>query len=331
MNVLVTYRDIPGRGLVEGLGQYFDVKINSTAGYMSRYDLLDAVRSVDGMVSLLSEKVDAELLDTAPHLKVVANYAVGYNNVDVPAATERGVLITNTPGVVTDATADLTWALLMAAARDIVVADRFTRSGSWTEWRPEAFIAADISGATVGIVGLGRIGKAIARRAAAFDMRVLYSDADRVREDVERQLGVTYVSLEELLTQSDFVTLHVPLDDTTYHLIDERALELMKSTAYLVNVSRGPVVDERALVSALQSGRIAGAGLDVYENEPKLAAGLAELDNVILIPHLGANSRRTRDLMAAMTIENVTIALSGGVPPNLVNPRALERRRPLDR
>jgi glyoxylate reductase len=261
---------------------------------------------------------------------VVANYAVGYNNVDVPAATERGILVTNTPGVVTDATADLTWALLMAVARNIVVTDRFTRSGCWVEWRPEAFIAADIAGATLGIVGLGRIGRAIARRAAGFDMRVLYTDAVRTSPETEKRLQATCVEMDELLRESDFVTLHVPLDETTYHLINERALGLMKPTAYLVNVSRGPVVDEDALVRALRAGRIAGAGLDVYEKEPALAEGLAELDNVILIPHLGANSRRTRDRMAQMTVESITIALSGGVPPNLVNLEALGRRRPVD-
>jgi glyoxylate reductase len=330
MNVLVTYRDIPGRGLVEGLSRRFNVRVNPKPGRLPREELLIAVRDADGLVSLLSERIDAELMDAAPRLKVVANYAVGYNNVDVPAATERGILVTNTPGVVTDATADLTWALLMAVARNIVVTDRFTRSGCWVEWRPEAFIAADIAGATLGIVGLGRIGRAIARRAAGFDMRVLYTDAVRTSPETEKRLQATCVEMDELLRESDFVTLHVPLDETTYHLINERALGLMKPTAYLVNVSRGPVVDGDALVRALRAGRIAGAGLDVYEKEPALAEGLAELDNVILIPHLGANSRRTRDRMAQMTVESITIALSGGVPPNLVNLEALGRRRPVD-
>ncbi|MBN1856452.1 MAG: D-glycerate dehydrogenase [Dehalococcoidia bacterium] len=327
MKVLVTYRDIPGKGLIDGLGQRFDVRVNPSSDYMSREQLLREVVDVDGMVSLLSERIDAELLDVAPALKVVTNYAVGYNNVDVAAATARGVMVTNTPDVVTDATADLAWALLMAVARDVVVTDRYTRSGKWKLWRPEAFMAADITGTTLGIVGLGRIGQAMAKRAAGFDMRVLYSDVSPAPTAIEQRLGVTFVDMDTLLREADFVTLHVALNDATYHLIDETALSKMKSSAYLINASRGPVVDERALVNALRSRRIAGAALDVYENEPRLAEGLAELDNVILIPHLGANSRRTRERMAVITVENMTIALSGGVPPNLVNPEVLPNRR----
>ena len=325
--VLVTYRDIPGKGLIDGLSRRFDTRVNPSSEYMSRQQLLSEVVDVDGMVSLLSERIDGELLEAAPLLKVVSNYAVGYNNVDVAAATERGVMVTNTPDVVTDATADLTWAILMGIARDVVVTDRYTKSGEWKQWRPEAFIAADITGATLGIVGMGRIGQAMAKRAAGFDMRVLYNDVSRVPTDVEQRLGVEFVDMDTLLRDADFVTLHVPLSDATYHLVDEGALSKMKSSAYLVNASRGPIVDERALVRALQRQRIAGAALDVYENEPQLAEGLSALNNVILIPHLGANSRRTRERMAAMTLENVTAALSGGVPPNLVNPEVLSRRR----
>ncbi|MFW6056125.1 MAG: 2-hydroxyacid dehydrogenase [Chloroflexota bacterium] len=327
MNVLVTYRNIPGQGLIEGLQQKYDVIVNEEEGYMSRSALLDAVCNVDGMVSLLNERIDADLMDAAPRLKIVANYAVGYNNIDVSAATERGIMVTNTPGVVTDATADLTWSLLMAIARELVVVDRFTRSGRWTEWHPEDFIAADITGTTLGIVGLGRIGRAVARRASGFDMRILYTDALRADSDVEEACGALFVDLNELLRESDFVTLHVPLDETTFHMIGKEALRRMKSTAYLVNVSRGAVVDEAALVEALSTGEIAGAALDVYENEPRLAKGLAELDNAILIPHLGANSRRTRDRMARMTVDNVVAALCGEVPPNLVNPEVLFGRR----
>ena len=327
MNVLITYRNIPGHGLIEGLRQEFDVTVNEKEGYMPRPAMLDAVRNADGMVSLLNERIDMDLLDAASRLKVVANYAVGYNNVDVPAATERGIMVTNTPGVVTDATADLTWSLLMGIARELLVVDRFTRSGRWKEWHPEDFIAADITGTTLGIVGLGRIGRAVARRASGFDMRVLYTDARRADKDVEEAYRATFVDLNELLHESDFVTLHVPLDETTFHMINRDALRRMKSTAYLVNVSRGAVVDEAALVQALGSGEIAGAALDVYEDEPRLAEGLAALDNAILIPHLGANSRRTRDRMARMTVDNVVSALRGEVPPNLVNPEVLPRRR----
>ncbi len=329
MKVLVMYRNIPGSGLVEGLREHFEVHVNPHDGYMAREELLTTVADVDALVCLPSERIDAELLDAAPKLRVVSNYAVGFNNIDVDAATARGVMVTNTPDVVTDATADLAWTILMAIARDVLVVDRFARSGEWKEWRPERFIAADITGTTLGIVGLGRIGQAMARRAAGFDMRVLYSDVRRASQEIERRSGAEFVEMDSLLRESDFVTLHVPLNEATHHLIGERELSLMKPTAYLVNASRGPIVDEQALVRALRSHEIAGAALDVYENEPRMAEGLAALGNVILIPHLGANSRRTRDRMARMTVENVVAALSGDVPPGLVNPGVLPNRRAL--
>ncbi|MFC2008441.1 2-hydroxyacid dehydrogenase [Chloroflexota bacterium] len=325
--VLVTYRDIPGGHLLDTLAESFEVATSPSSEYMSREQLLGAVRDVHGLVSLLSERIDGELMDTAPNLEIVANYAVGYNNVDVDTATSRGIMVTNTPDVVTDATADLAWALLMAVARDIVIVDKYVRSGSWIEWRPEAFIAADIAGTTLGIIGIGRIGQAMARRAAGFDMRVLYYDPLRLDLETERTLGVKYVAFDDLLQQADFVTLHVPLGSATLHLIDADALARMKPTAYLINASRGPIVDEKALVTSLTAGTIAGAGLDVYENEPLLEPGLAELENVVLVPHLGANSRRTRDRMAGMTVENLSSALAGGIPPNLVNPDVLKNRR----
>lgn len=329
MRVLVMYRDIPGRGLIEGLREHFEVLVNPHDGYMGREELLTTVADVDALVCLPSERIDAELLDAAPKLRVVSNYAVGFNNIDVDAATERGVMVTNTPDVVTDATADLAWAILMAIARDIRVVDRFARSGEWKEWRPEAFMAADITGTTLGIVGLGRIGQAMARRAAGFDMRVVYSDVHRAGREIERRLGAEFVERDTLLREADFVTLHVPLNEATHHLIGEGELSLMKPTAYLINAARGPIVDEQALVRALRSHEIAGAALDVYENEPRLAEGLAVLDNVILIPHLGANSRHARDRMAEMTVENVVAVLLGEAPPNLVNPEVLSKRRPL--
>lgn len=329
MHVLVTYRNLPGSGLIERLERQCEVHVYGKDGYMPRDELLQAVMDVDGLISMLSERVDAELLDHAPNLKVVSNYAVGYNNIDVAAATARGIMVTNTPGVVTDATADLAWAIMMGIARDVCQVDRFVRSGEWKEWRPEMFVAADITGATLGIIGLGRIGQAMARRAAGFDMRVLYSDIVRAEPEVEQRCCAEYRPLDDLLRQSDFVTIHVPLTTDTRHLIDARALSLMKSSAYLVNTARGPIVDESALVDALRKRSIAGAALDVYEQEPKLAEGLAELDNVILIPHLGANSRRTRDCMASMTAENMIAALTGEQPPNLVNPEVMPHRRPL--
>ena len=325
--VLVTYRDIPGGNLLDTLAQRFEVATNSSSGYMTRLQLLESVKDIHALLPLLSEPIDAELMDGAPLLEVIASYAVGYNNIDVQAATSRGIMVTNTPGVVTNATADLTWALLMSVARDIVIVDKYARSGEWTEWRPELFLAADVSGTTLGIVGIGRIGKAVARRAAGFDMRVLYYDPMRLDVETERALNVEYVAFDELLQQADFVTLHVPLGPETRHMIDAAALAKMKPTAYLINASRGPIVDEKALVQALAARTIAGAGLDVYEHEPVLEPGLAELDNVVLVPHLGANTRHTRDRMAEMTVENLSSALGGGIPPNLVNPDVLKNRR----
>lgn len=327
MRVLLTYRTIPGAGLAERLTQHFSTCVYEGDGFMPRERLLQAVGDVDGMVSMLNERIDGELLDRAPRLKVVANYAVGYNNIDVEAATRRGVMVTNTPDVVTDATADLAWAILMGIARDVCVADRYVRSGRWTEWRPERFIAADITGATLGIIGLGRIGRAMARRAAGFDMRVVYFDVQRAAPELERQCHAEYLPLDTLLQQADFVTVHVPLNEATHHLIDARALALMKPTAYLVNAARGAIVDEAALVEALRLRNIAGAALDVYEHEPRLAEGLAALENTMLMPHVGANSRRTRDRMAAMTADNIIAALSGQMPPNLVNPEVWPHRR----
>ena len=327
--VLVTYRNLPGGCLRDTLTQRFEVATNSLPGRMTRSQLLEAVRDIHALVPLLSESIDGELMDAAPLLEVIASYAVGYNNIDVEAATSRGIMVTNTPGVVTNATADLTWALLMSIARDIVIVDKYARSGEWTEWRPEMFLAADVSGTTLGIVGIGRIGKAVARRASGFDMRVLYYDPVRLDSESERALGVEYAAFDDLLHWSDFVTIHVPLGPGTHHLIDAAALAKMKPSAYLINASRGPIVDEKALVQALSARTIAGAGLDVYENEPLLEPGLAALDNVVLVPHLGANTRHTRDRMAEMTVENLSSALAGGVPPNLVNPDVLKNRRGL--
>lgn len=327
MRVLLTYRAIPGAGLLERLRERFETIVYEGDGFMPRGQLLQAVRNADGLVSMLSERIDAELLDHAPQLKIVANYAVGYNNIDIEAATRRGVMVTNTPDVVTDATADLAWAIMMAIARNVCVVDRYVRSGEWTEWRPERFIATDITGATLGIIGLGRIGRAMARRAAGFDMRVIYFDLHRAAPKVEQECRAEYQPLDGLLSEADFVTIHVPLNEVTQHLIDARALSLMKPTAYLVNTARGPIVDESALVAALQNRSIAGAALDVYENEPLLTEGLAELPNTILIPHLGANSRRTRERMATMTADNIIAALSGQMPPDLVNQEVWPQRR----
>ena len=309
------------------LAQECDVRANREDRPMGRADLLEAVAGADGFLSMITDAVDAELLDAAPRLRVVSNLAVGYNNIDVAAATARGIVVTNTPGILTEATAELAFALILAAARRVVDLDRRTRAGEWTCWAPLLFLSREVSGKTLGVVGLGRIGRAVARRARAFGMRVLYHSRSRLEAEEERDLGVEYAEKDELLATADFVSLHVPLSAETRHLIGRRELDLMKPTAYLINTSRGPVVDEAALVEALKARRIEGAGLDVYENEPMLAPGLAALDNAVLLPHVGSATVETRTKMARMAAENLLSALRGERPAHVVNPEVWPRRR----
>lgn len=309
------------------LAQEYDVRANREDRPMGRADLLEAVAGADGFLSMITDAVDAELMDAAPRLRVVSNMAVGYNNIDVAAATARGIVVTNTPGILTEATAELAFALILAAARRVVDLDRRTRAGEWTCWAPLLFLSREVSGKTLGVVGLGRIGRAVARRARAFGMRVLYHSRSRLEAAEERDLGVEYAEKDELLATADFVSLHVPLSAETRHLIGRRELDLMKPTAYLINTSRGPVVDEAALVEALKARRIEGAGLDVYENEPMLTPGLAALDNAVLLPHVGSATVETRAKMARMAAENLLSALRGERPAHVVNPEVWPRRR----
>lgn len=304
------------------------VFVGSKDRNLSCSELLEAVRGRDAIIPLLSDRIDEKVLDAAsPPCRIIANYAVGYNNIDVPAATKRGVLVTNTPGVLTDTTADLAWALLMTAARRTAEADRFMRANcstgfpgwnGWSGWKPEEFLGVDVAGGTIGIIGAGRIGTEVARRATGFKMSILYCDVGP-NEALEREFGARRCDLDTLLEEADFVSVHVPLSDETHHLIGGREFALMKRTAVLVNTSRGPVVDEAALVEALRSGRIAAAGLDVYEREPELTPGLAALPNVVIVPHIGSATTETRAKMARMAAENVVAALEGRTPPNLVN------------
>ena len=281
----------------------------------TRQRLLDDVRGASALITLLTERVDAGLLDAAgPGLRIVANCAVGYDNVDVAAAAERGVVVTNTPGVLDEATADVAFGLILATSRRLVEADRFLRSGTDWIWGPQLFVGLDISaGATLGIVGLGRIGLAVARRAAAFNMTIL-ATGRRAASAEARALGVQHVDLPRLLADSDVVSLHCPLTPETHHLIGAVQLAAMKPTAILVNTARGPVVDEAALVEALRTGGIAGAGLDVYEHEPELNPGLRELENVVLLPHVASAGRATRDAMGGLAVANVRAVLRGESP-----------------
>jgi len=329
--VFVT-RQIPEKGL-KMIEEYYDVEVWDKYTPPPRDVLLQKAREVDALVTLLTDKIDKELLDNAPRLRIVAQYAVGYDNIDVDYATKRGVYVTNTPGVLTDATADLTWAILLAAARRVVEADKFVRSGDYwktgTGWHPMMMLGAHVTGKTLGIIGMGRIGRAVAKRAKGFGMRILYYQRHRLPEDVERELGAKYVDLETLLRESDFVSIHVPLTEETYHMIGERELRLMKRSAVLVNTARGAVVDTNALVKALKEGWIAAAALDVFEQEPLPPDHpLTKLNNVVLTPHIGSATIETRTKMAELVAENLIAFYKGEVPPTLVNKEVVKVRPP---
>tara|TARA_R110002073_G_scaffold157241_18_gene312676 strand:+ start:11565 stop:12548 length:984 start_codon:yes stop_codon:yes gene_type:complete len=312
-------RELPPASM-KRLRESSQLTMNHEDRSLSKQELLAGLQGVDGLLCQLTDIIDDEVLASNPNLKVVSNYAVGFNNVDVAAATKRKIAVTNTPGVLSDSTADMAWALMFAVARRVVEADRFVRGGHWQGWAPLQYLGLDISGSTLGLVGLGRIGRAMIERAKGFDMKVLYWNRTRMGTDEERELGVEYVELDELLAQSDFVSLHVALTEATKHLIDERRLGQMKPTAYLINTARGPVVDEKALLRALQTNAIAGAGLDVFENEPEIEAGLFELDNAVLAPHLGSATIATRTKMGELAVENCLAGCTGKRPANLVNP-----------
>ena len=303
-----------------------DVESNQRDIPFTPKQLLQKLKGRDGVICLLTDIISDEVLAKNPQLKVVSNVAVGYNNIDVKAATKRGVMVTNTPGVLDDTTADFTWCLILATARGLTGADRTFRSGKWKGWGVMQFLGHDVHHKTLGICGLGRIGKGVARRARGFDMRLLYTDVVRAPEAVERELGVTFVDKKALLQEADIVTLHVPLFPETTHYVGAPELKLMKKTAILINASRGPVVDEKALVKALKEGWIAGAGLDVYEKEPKPAPGLTKLPNTVLAPHVASASIETRRKMSNMAATNCVAGLTGQRPPNLVNPEVLAQR-----
>jgi len=282
--------------------------------------LLREVRETEALLCMVTEQIDEELLAHAPRLKIVANMAVGYDNVDVPALTRRGILLTNTPGVLTETTADLTFALILAIARRVAEAERFVRAGHWRSWGPLFFVGHDVHHATVGIIGLGRIGTEVAKRARGFDMRILYTSHTRKRE-AEEALGCIPVDLTTLLRESDFVTVHVPLTSETRHLLSTPQFRLMKRTAFLINVARGPIVDQQGLYAALRDGLIAGAALDVTDPEPiPLDDPLLSLNNCLTLPHIGSASIATRTRMATLAAENIVAFLAGHPPPPPVNP-----------
>ena len=312
---------------VERLKHEVHVEVNSDERVLSKSELISHLREADGALTLLTDIINREVLEACPGLKVVANFAVGFNNVDIEAATELGVIVTNTPGVLTETTADFAWTLLMAAARRVVEADRFARAGKFKMWGPRMFLGHDVYGKTLGLIGLGRIGQAVARRASGFNMKVVFHDAEPIPEQVLQDLRVTPVPLEELLRISDFISVHVPLLAETKHLLSDRTFAMMKPTCVVVNTSRGPVVDEKALVRALKNRKIAAAALDVFEREPEIEPELFDIDNVVIAPHIASASHETRLKMCMMAAENLLASLKGNRPLNLVNPEVWGKRR----
>jgi len=297
--------------------EHFDLTVPPLDRPPTRAEMLTGVRDASAVICTLSERFDGDMLSAAPALRVIANYAVGYNNIDVEAAKAHGIVVTNTPDVLTNATADITWALILSVARRVVEGDQLVRQDRWTGWSPTQMLGVDLAGKTLGIIGMGRIGQAVARRAAGFEMKVLYSTRSE-RPLQPANPAWQRVSFEELLRRSDFLSPHIPLAPDTHHLINDAALRLMKPTAFLINAARGPVVDEAALVQALQEHRLAGAGLDVYEREPEIQRGLRELPQVVLLPHLGSATSETRIRMGMMCVENVLAVLEGKPAPNRV-------------
>jgi glyoxylate reductase len=314
---VVVARELPAEAMRPLEGR-FELEVNRGEPW-SKAELMARLPQAEALICQLTQKVDAEALKAGPKLRVVANVAVGYDNIDVAAATARGIAVTNTPGVLDDSTADFTWVLLLAVARRVVEGDRLVREGKWKGWDLMLMLGADVHGKTLGIFGLGRIGRRVATRARGFGMRMLYHERTRLEPGEESALGVEWAEKERLLRQSDFVTLHVPLTAETKHFIGVRELELMKPTAYLINAARGPVVDEAALVEVLERKQIAGAGLDVFEQEPRVHPKLVTMPNVVLAPHMASASVETRTRMAVMAAENVVAVLGGERPPNLVN------------
>ena len=312
---------------IDRLRRVFEVELNTEERILPKQELIAHLRDKDGALTLLTDAIDLEVLESTPRLKAVANFAVGFNNVAVDSATKLGVVVTNTPGVLTETTADFAWTLLMAAGRRVVEADKFARAGKFKAWGPKMLLGYDIYGKTLGLVGLGRIGQAVARRAAGFKMRVCFHDPDSIPDRIIKELGVTRLPFDELLRVSDFISLHVPLFPETHHLLNDHTFALMKPTCIVINTSRGPVVDEKALVRAVRDGKIAGAGLDVFEREPEIEPELFAMENVILAPHIASASHETRLRMCMMAADNLIAALKGERPPNLVNPEVWDKRR----
>jgi len=323
MKIYVT-RKIPEPGL-KLLRKEFEIEVNPENRALSKQEIINGLCEKDGLLCLLTDTIDKDVIYSEPKLKMIASYAVGYDNIDIHTATKRGIPVSNTPGVLTDTTAEMAWALLFSVARRIVEGDTFTRAVEFKGWDPMLMLGQDVSNKTLGIIGAGRIGTAFALKSKGFNMKILYVD-DRVNETLERELKAKKVDIPEILKSSDFISLHVPLNKETHHLISEKELKMMRKTAILINTSRGPVVDEQALVKALKKRWIFGAGLDVYEYEPNISRELIKLDNVVLQPHSASATIETRTKMAIIATQNMIAGLTGEIPPNCVNKEVFQKK-----
>ncbi|HEY5648233.1 MAG TPA: D-glycerate dehydrogenase [Nitrospiria bacterium] len=310
-------RRLPGP-VMDRLGRHFQISFNSRDRQLKKSEIIRGIQGCRGLISMLSDPIDAEVISSEPGLEIIANYAVGTNNIDIEAAREKGIVVTNTPGVLTEATADLCWALILSLGRRVLEGDGLVRSGKWTGWAPTQLVGADLTGKTLGIIGFGRIGQAVARRAHGFGLRTLYHSRTRLTAGKEKKLHVTYSSFNSLLSRSDIVSLHCPLTPATRFLIGRKAFSRMKKTALLINTARGPIVEERELATALRAGEIGGAGLDVYEREPLVERGLKNLKNTVLLPHLGSAALETRIQMGWMVLENLKAVFKKRKVPNPV-------------
>ncbi|MEO0123466.1 MAG: D-glycerate dehydrogenase [candidate division WOR-3 bacterium] len=317
-------RNLP-KPAIDLLKKYFLIEIYKKEQPIKKFELKKALRDKTGLISLLTDNIDKEVIGNAPLLKIIANYAAGYNNIDITEATKKGIMVTNTPDVLTETTADLTWGMILAVARRIPEAEKFLRKGRFKGWEPLLFLGHDVHHKTIGIIGMGRIGRAVARRAAGFGMKIIYYDKFRLPTKQEKNLSLNYKPFEYILKNADFITIHTPLTKETYHMISYRAFNLMKKTAFLINTARGPIIDEKELIKALKYKKIAGCALDVFENEPRVSKELLKMDNVLLLPHIGSATLETRTNMALICAKNLIAALiENKTPPNLVNPEVLK-------
>lgn len=318
MNIYVT-RKLPGREFSNLIKEH-NVVVHQGNTAPSSAEIIKNIKGKDGIITLLTDKITKEIIEAGlPTLKIIANCAAGYDNIDVEYATKKGIMVTNTPDVLTDATSELTWALILCLARRIIEADKYTKEGKFVGWSPDLFLGQELSNKTLGIIGAGNIGTAVGLKAPAFNMHVLYTDINK-NEILEKKVRAKKVNLNNLLSSADIITIHTPLTKETYKLIGEKEFSMMRRTAFLINTARGPIVDEKALISALKENKIAGAALDVYENEPYISDELKKLNNIILLPHIGSATKLTRERMANLAILNLITGLIGETPPNLVNP-----------